>query len=321
MSFQVEIDEAIKSKRLYFVGDSLPLDWYCAFRQWLPLAEAGDSKAQFNIGRCYARGDGIEQDKYLSEEWLLKAAVQNEPRSHFNLHLHYEELKNSELSENWLQKAASLSEARALKVMDERMRYTGLKALEEGNKSKAKSIFTLLFEKGDLLSKYGQMLCDVEVNFKNIRIRKTYRYTADVQTNPDGYVTGGGSRTGVYYNHAVEFQVTNRTKYPARVSLKVAHYDFKNPQLKLEDYWVNTPVINPGETSVATHEILKKRCRIFYVGIAIFNKTAIEKNDDGLGYHFSEEVLVWEPKPLFGPNIMKTLLIIGGIFLLYMTLL
>ena len=105
----MEINEAIKAKRLYFVGDALPPDWYAGFKIWLQLAEGGDPKAQYNIGRCYARGDGIDQDKSLSEKWLLKAAAQNEPRSHYNLYLYHDELKNHEISEEWLQKAINLN--------------------------------------------------------------------------------------------------------------------------------------------------------------------------------------------------------------------
>jgi len=31
MNFQDQIDAAIKEKRLYFVGDQLPPDWYAGF--------------------------------------------------------------------------------------------------------------------------------------------------------------------------------------------------------------------------------------------------------------------------------------------------
>lgn len=64
--------------------------------------------------------------------------------------------------------------------------------------SEAKSVFAGLVEKDDRLSEFGVMLCDAQVSHKNINIRNTYQYTADVQTSYAGYVSGGGSRTRVY---------------------------------------------------------------------------------------------------------------------------
>lgn len=101
----MEIDKAIKEKNLYFIGDALPPDWYAAFKLWLPLAHAGDPKAQFNVGRCYDRGDGVDENKIQAKEWYLKAAEQNDPRAFFNLYLffkmktqHKETLKRHKIS-------------------------------------------------------------------------------------------------------------------------------------------------------------------------------------------------------------------------------
>ncbi|MAF50023.1 MAG: hypothetical protein QF393_03185 [Rhodospirillales bacterium] len=38
-------------------------------------AEAGDGAAQFELGKTYARGDGVEQDFVLAEQWFAKAAA------------------------------------------------------------------------------------------------------------------------------------------------------------------------------------------------------------------------------------------------------
>jgi hypothetical protein len=81
MSFQIEIDKEIKNQNLYFVGSALPPDWYAAFIVWLPMAQAGDAKAQFNVGRCYQRGYGIEQNSGNAISWLMKAADQGDPRA------------------------------------------------------------------------------------------------------------------------------------------------------------------------------------------------------------------------------------------------
>lgn len=115
---QKEIDNAIREKRLYFVGDKLPPDWYAAFLTWKPLAEAGDAKAQYNIGRCYDRGDGIDKDQNLAEEWYLRAAAQDDPRANYNLHIMYSEQKSQKYdavkAAKYFDIALQLNESRAV---------------------------------------------------------------------------------------------------------------------------------------------------------------------------------------------------------------
>lgn len=55
-----EIETGIKDQRLYYVGDRLPDNWFEAFSYWFPLAEGGDPKAQFNVGRSYETGGGVD---------------------------------------------------------------------------------------------------------------------------------------------------------------------------------------------------------------------------------------------------------------------
>lgn len=114
MTHQEEMTIAIKERRLYMIGTELPKDWFAAFNQWLPLAESGGPKAQFNIGRCFDRGDGVEDDKEKALEWYLKAASQEDPRAYYNLFLFYEEKKDQEKSKEYFDKALALNEYRAL---------------------------------------------------------------------------------------------------------------------------------------------------------------------------------------------------------------
>lgn len=124
MSFQAEIDKAIKEKKLYFIGDALPVDWYAGFKLWLAHAEAGDAKAQYNVGRCYDRGDGIDQDKEKALQWYLKAAEKNDCRAYFNLYLYYSSdklnISSCEKAERYLQNAFELHEPRAIEVLNHR---------------------------------------------------------------------------------------------------------------------------------------------------------------------------------------------------------
>ena len=124
MTSQAEMDKLIKEKRLYFLGDALPPDWYAAFKIWLPMAEAGDPKAQYNVGRCYNLGEGVDKDPGLAKHWYLKAAEQNDARALFNLYLFYSDGKDEETdlekAEEYLKRAVELGEKRALDLMNKR---------------------------------------------------------------------------------------------------------------------------------------------------------------------------------------------------------
>ena len=48
-------------------------------------AEAGDAKAQCNLGTCYARGEGVTQDYKEAIKWWTKAAEQGNVNAQFYL--------------------------------------------------------------------------------------------------------------------------------------------------------------------------------------------------------------------------------------------
>ena len=45
-------------------------------------AESGDAEAQDQLGRCYATGEGVEQDLTQAFQWHHKAAEQGLPSAH-----------------------------------------------------------------------------------------------------------------------------------------------------------------------------------------------------------------------------------------------
>ena len=51
-------------------------DYATALREWLPLAEQGDAKAQYNLGFMYANGWGVTENDTEAVQWYHKAAVQ-----------------------------------------------------------------------------------------------------------------------------------------------------------------------------------------------------------------------------------------------------
>jgi hypothetical protein len=48
-------------------------------------AEAGDAKAQFNIGSMYENGSGVKQDYAEAAKWYRKAAERGDARAQYNL--------------------------------------------------------------------------------------------------------------------------------------------------------------------------------------------------------------------------------------------
>jgi len=59
------------------------------FRQWLPAALAGDSVAQFELGRAYADGAGTVADMAEAARWYKMAADQGNARAQRDLAILY----------------------------------------------------------------------------------------------------------------------------------------------------------------------------------------------------------------------------------------
>jgi len=52
-------------------------------------AEAGDAKSQYNLGVCYANGEGVEKDVTEAAKWFRKAADQGFAQAQFQLSAYY----------------------------------------------------------------------------------------------------------------------------------------------------------------------------------------------------------------------------------------
>ena len=62
-------------------------DYAAALKEWRPLAEAGDDKAEHALGVMYERGQGLVQDYKAALSWFAKAAEQGYAPAEFNLGL------------------------------------------------------------------------------------------------------------------------------------------------------------------------------------------------------------------------------------------
>lgn len=65
-------------------------DFAAAVVEWRPLAEAGDSASQFNLGVLYERGLGVGQDHSQARRWYQSAADQRNAPAHVSLGRFYE---------------------------------------------------------------------------------------------------------------------------------------------------------------------------------------------------------------------------------------
>jgi TPR repeat protein len=64
-------------------------DFATAMREWRPLAEQNNAKAQFNLGLMYAQGDGVPEDDAEAVRWYRLAAEQGYASAQLNLGLMY----------------------------------------------------------------------------------------------------------------------------------------------------------------------------------------------------------------------------------------
>ena len=70
---------------LYIHGQGVPVDYAEALRWTRRAAEQGDVTGQFNMGTIYAGGLGVERDYAVAAEWFAQAAEQDDAASRFNL--------------------------------------------------------------------------------------------------------------------------------------------------------------------------------------------------------------------------------------------
>lgn len=62
---------------LYETGSGVPQDLEKAFQLYIDAAWEGYADAQYNAGRCYKNGFGVEANRAMAFHWLQKAAAQN----------------------------------------------------------------------------------------------------------------------------------------------------------------------------------------------------------------------------------------------------
>jgi hypothetical protein len=71
-------------------GQGVAQDWLEATRYYRLAAEQGDADAQYNLGCCYQCGEGVAQDEAEAVRYLRLAAEQGHAHAHFELGIAFE---------------------------------------------------------------------------------------------------------------------------------------------------------------------------------------------------------------------------------------
>jgi uncharacterized protein len=108
-------------------------DYAVAIERWKPLAEAGDPRAQTNVGLMYSQGKGVPKDAAEAFSWYQKAAMQNYMDAEYNLALLYRDGKGvkTDFAEaiRWFQRAAERGHLEAqVRLGDIYFKGTGVQA-------------------------------------------------------------------------------------------------------------------------------------------------------------------------------------------------
>ncbi len=92
-------------------------DYATALREFRPLAERGDAKAQYALGVMYRNGKGVPQDDAEAARWYRKAAEQGNAKAQHNLGVIYSNgqgvPRNYAEAVGWWRKAAEQGVAEA----------------------------------------------------------------------------------------------------------------------------------------------------------------------------------------------------------------
>ena len=92
-------------------------DFTDALREWRPLAEEGDARAQYYLGMMYANGEGVPENDRQAAHWFRKSARQGNAQSQYHLGMMYANGEGVPEDDTqavyWFRKSAKQGDARA----------------------------------------------------------------------------------------------------------------------------------------------------------------------------------------------------------------
>lgn len=97
-------------------------DYQTAYREWLPLAQAGNQVAQYNLGFMYEHGNGVPINYAVALKWYEEAAKTGHRGAEFRIGVMYEEGKgvgkDTRLARQWYESAASKGNQLAMSALE-----------------------------------------------------------------------------------------------------------------------------------------------------------------------------------------------------------
>ena len=121
-------------------------DYATAFQEFLPYAEQGNAKAQYNVGLMYDKGWGVPENDALAAKWYCQAAKQGEADAQSNLGHMY--AKGEGVSRDLVTAYmwCSLAEAQGHKKAARDLNFAR-RAMKPAQIAKAKALATEMWEK------------------------------------------------------------------------------------------------------------------------------------------------------------------------------
>ncbi|MDR0909635.1 MAG: tetratricopeptide repeat protein [Spirochaetaceae bacterium] len=123
----------------------------CVFAQttaadYRAAAEAGNAEAQYNLGRCYQLGRGVERDRTKAFEWCLKAANQGYADAQYYVGFYYRRgwgvEQDAAKGESWNDKAAAQGNKLALSFQANKAYNDASESHDKGDIDKAIAGYT-----------------------------------------------------------------------------------------------------------------------------------------------------------------------------------
>lgn len=144
-------------------------DWAGAYREWKPLAEAGDAASQNNLGFLFRYGRGVPMDAEQAVLWYKRAAEQGHAAAQFNLGLMLDNglgaPQDFRLAAQWFRRAADQGLARAQAFLG-MMYWTGKGVIRD----RAEALYwtRLAAQRGDEIAKRNRPLFEAETTAEGI---------------------------------------------------------------------------------------------------------------------------------------------------------
>ncbi len=86
-------------------------DYGAAFREWLPVAAAGDARAQHVVGLMYSIGEGVPRDDVHAYMWIALAEVHYSSPTNRNRAARFRQRIAERLSPEQLRRARHMAQA------------------------------------------------------------------------------------------------------------------------------------------------------------------------------------------------------------------